>query len=149
MANWTRREVLGAAAGLVALPAARAAAPPIARRPLGKTGMEVSILGLGGGSQFLKACQNEDQASELLNAAIDGGINYLDCAASYRSGDRVSEKYYGLVVPKRRAEVYVTSKTEERKRDAALRQVEQSLRNMRTDRLDLIQIHLIQPDEDL
>ena len=64
MANWTRREVLGAAAGLVALPAAGAAPPPIARRPLGKTGMDVSILGLGGGSQFLKACQNEDQASE-------------------------------------------------------------------------------------
>ena len=53
------------------------------------------------------------------------------------------------MVPKRRAEVYVTSKTEERKRDAALRQVEQSLRNMRIDHLDLIQIHLIQPDEDL
>src|SRR6185436_4456395 len=122
MASWTRRKFLGATAGLAALPLAEAAAdaPKIPRRPLGRTGMQVSILGLGGGSQFLSACKTDEQAVELLNTAIDGGINYLDCAWSYGSGE--SLRRYGLVVPKRRQEVYVTSKTLKRDRDGALRE---------------------------
>lgn len=149
MASWTRREFLGATAGLAVLPLAEqaVAAPKILRRPLGRTGMEVSILGLGGGSQFLNACKTDDQAIELLNTAIDGGINYLDCAWSYGNGECL--RRYGLVVPKRRKEVYVTSKTQRRDRDGALREFEASLKNLQTDHLDVMQIHLIQPDEDL
>ena len=148
MASWTRRKFLSATAGLAALPlSGTEAAPGILRRPLGRTGMEVSILGLGCGSQFLNACKTDEQAVELLNAAIDGGINYLDSAWSYGNGE--SLRRLGLVVPKRRAEVYVTSKTLKRDRDAALREVETSLKNLNTDRLDVMQIHLIQPDEDL
>lgn len=149
MANWTRREFLGATAGLAALPLveAVAAAPKIQRRALGSTGMQVSILGLGGGSQFLNACKTDDQAIELLNTAIDGGINYLDCAWSYGNGECL--RRYGLVVPKRRKEVHVTSKTQVRDRDGALREFEASLKNLNTDHLDVMQIHLIQPNEDL
>src|SRR5688500_10790403 len=148
MANWTRRSFLGATAGLAALPVANAAAaePKILRRPLGKTGMQVSILGLGGGSQFLSACKTDEEAAALVNMAIDEGINYLDSAWSYGNGE--SPRRYGLVVPKRRAEVYVTSKTLKRDRDAGLREFESSLKNLKTDYLDLMQIHLIQPDED-
>ncbi len=153
MANWTRRRFLGATAGLAALPLSEtAAAPKIPRRRLGKTGVQVSILGLGCGSQFLRACGTTDaeaNAVEILNTAIDGGINYLDCAASYRNATHASEKLLGLVVPERLKQVFVTSKTQKRKRDEALAEVEQSLKNMRVDSLDLIQIHLIQPDEDL
>lgn len=150
MAQISRRRFLAATAGVAALsPLAAGAAdgPRIARRPLGKTGMEVSILGLGGGSQFLAACKTDAEAVELVNAAIDGGINYLDSAASYGNGE--GERRYGLVLEKRRREVYVTSKTEKRDRDAAMREVERSLKHLRTDHLDLIQIHAIRPDEDL
>jgi uncharacterized protein len=150
MTHLSRRRLLAAATGIAALPAlAEAAAdrPRIVRRSLGKTGMEVSILGLGGGSQFLAACKTDDEAVELVNAAIDGGINYLDSAASYGNGE--GERRYGLVLEKRRREVHVTSKTGQRERDAALREVERSLKNLRTDHLDLIQIHAINPDEDL
>jgi uncharacterized protein len=149
MSSLNRRKFLTATAGAAALPLAAEAAPKpkIARRPLGKTGMQVSILGLGGGSQFLSACRTDEEAAELVNAAIDGGINYLDSAASY--GDGVSERRYGRVLEKRRGEVFVTSKTGERSRDAALRQVERSLKNLRTDRIDLIQIHAIGAEEDL
>ena len=98
MSRLSRRQLLAAAAGTAALPlldpAGAAAAPRIARRPLGRTGMQVSILGLGGGSQFLSACRTDEQAVELLNTAIDGGINYLDSAASYGNGE--SERRYGL-----------------------------------------------------
>ena len=139
MSPLSRRQLLAAAAGATALPllqqTAAEAAPRIARRPLGRTGMQVSILGLGGGSQFLSACRTDEEAIELLNTAIDGGINYLDCAASYGNGE--SERRYGLVLAKRRKEVYVTSKTGERGRDAALKQVERSLQNLRTDHLFL------------
>jgi aryl-alcohol dehydrogenase-like predicted oxidoreductase len=150
MSHLNRRQFLAATAGIAALPTLGEAAtgpPRIKRRPLGKTGMDVSILGLGGGSQFLAACKTDAEAVEMVNAAIDGGINYLDSAASYGNGE--GERRYGLVLEKRRREVYVTSKTGERSRDAALRQVERSLKNLRTDRLDLIQIHAINADEDL
>jgi uncharacterized protein len=150
MSTWTRRRFLGATAGLAALPVADAAAAQTAkipRRPLGQLGWQVSVLGLGGGSQFLAAAKTDDDAIALLNTAIDGGINYLDSAWGYGSGKSLA--YYGLVVPKRRKEVFVTSKTQKRKRDEALRELESSLKNLRIDQLDLMQIHLIQPDEDI
>ena len=148
MTQWTRRKFLAATAGIGAVPLAEAhAAPKIQRRPLGKTGMEVSILGLGGGSQFISACKTDEEAVELVNTAIDGGVNYLDCAASYGNG--LSERRYGLVLEKRRPEVYVTTKTTIRDRDGALREFERSLKNLRTDRVDVLQIHSIGPDEDL
>jgi aryl-alcohol dehydrogenase-like predicted oxidoreductase len=150
MSPITRREFLAVTAGAAALPlldVSAAAAPKIARRPLGKTGMNVTILGLGGGSQFLRACKTDDEAIELLNTALEGGINYFDSAASYGNGE--SERRYGLVLPKHRKQIYITSKTGQRDRDSALRQVERSLKNLQTDYLDLIQIHAIGPDEDL
>jgi aryl-alcohol dehydrogenase-like predicted oxidoreductase len=148
MSQWSRRKFLTATAGLAAIPLTQAAGQgqKIARRPLGKTGMQVSILGLGGGSQFLLV-KDPEQAVELLNTAIDGGINYLDCAASY--GDGESERRYGMVLEKRRREVYVTTKTQRRDRDGALREIERSLKNLRTDHVDVMQMHSFNPDEDL
>ncbi len=147
MTEWSRREFLAAAAAMAALPWAERGVPKIPRRPLGRTGMQVSILGLGGGSQFLSACKTDDEAIELLNTAIDGGINYLDSAFGYGNGE--SLRRYGLVVGSRRKEVFVTSKTGRRDRDGALREVEIALKNLRTDHLDVMQIHSINPDEDV
>src|SRR5437667_12256832 len=99
MGDLSRRDFLSATVTTVALPlASRLAepAPKIPRRPLGRTGMKVSILGLGGGSQFLNACKTDDEAAELVTAAIDGGINYLDSAYGYGNGE--SLRRYGLVV---------------------------------------------------
>src|SRR5436189_5965720 len=112
MSDFSRREFLAAsAAGLAAIPAiADLEEKKIPRRALGKTGMQVTILGLGGGSQFLSACKTPEEGAALVNAAIDGGINYLDCAAGYGNGE--SERRYGLVLEKRRKEVHVTSKTQ-------------------------------------
>ena len=148
MPDITRRDFLVGSAGLAAYPVtSMPPEPKIPRRKLGKTGMEVSILGLGGGSQFLAACKTDDEAVELVNAAIDGGINYLDSAWTYGNG--LSLKRYGLALAKRRKEVYVTSKTDKRDRDAALREVESSLKNLQTDHIDVMQIHSIDPGDDL
>src|SRR4051794_3902059 len=120
MSDFSRREFLAGSVG-AAIPLAAARKDKIPHRSLGKTGLKVSILGLGGGSQFLKATSNDDEAIELVTAAIDGGINYLDSAYGY--GDGESLRRYGLVVGKRRAEVILTSKTGQRGRDGALREV--------------------------
>lgn len=150
MKRINRRQLIYGAVAAASLPAASAKAASaikIQRRPLGKTGMKVSILGLGGGSQFLNASKTDDEAIELVSAAIDGGINYLDSAFGYGNGE--SLRRYGLVVGSRRKEVFLTSKTAQRSRDGALREVDTALKNLRTDHIDVMQIHDIHPDEDL
>ena len=122
--------------------------PLIPRRRLGKTGMEVSVLGMGCGSQFL-AVGDDEATTAVVDAAIQGGINYFDSAWSYGDGKSLHKLGVAFAVGNRRKNVYVTSKTEKRDRTAALREVESSLKNLQTDYIDLFQIHLIQPDEDL
>jgi aryl-alcohol dehydrogenase-like predicted oxidoreductase len=89
------------------------------RRILGKTGVEVSDL----------------------------GITYFDTAPSYNNGQ--SETNYGQVLARRRKEVFLATKVESRAYDAAMRGIEESLKRLRTDHLDLIQIHGISANEDL
>ena len=84
-----RRSFLTAAAGAFVAPwnlIVMNAAPKIPRRRLGRTGLQVSILGLGGGSQFLAACKTDEEAVELLTTALDGGITYFDSAWDYGAG---------------------------------------------------------------
>src|SRR5687767_1835368 len=102
--EWTRRQFLkvtgaGVAAGAAALAGPATGAAKIPRRTLGRTGVEVSILGLGGGSNFISAAANDEEAVALVNTMIDGGVNYLDTAYSYGRGE--SERRYGLVLAKR------------------------------------------------
>jgi len=143
----SRRDLIAAGAAALPLAAGAHPVPKIARRPLGRTGMMASILGLGGGSQFLAACGNDEEAADLISTAIDGGINYLDSAFGYGNGE--SLRRIGLVAGKRRSEVLLTSKTGRRDRDGALREVEVALKNLQTDHLDVMQIHSIEPGEDL
>jgi len=134
--------VAAAAAGSVA----GQPSPLIPRRPLGQTGALVSILAFGGGSRFLMY-EDEEQALAVLNEAIDSGINYLDTAIAY--GDGKSETRYGKVLKQRRNEVWLTTKVSDRKYDAALRSVEQSLQRLQTDHVDLLHIHSLGQMDDL
>jgi aryl-alcohol dehydrogenase-like predicted oxidoreductase len=128
--------------------ATHAAKPLIPRRPLGKTGMEVSVLGLGCGSQFLLVGSDE-ATTQLVHAAMDGGVNYFDSAWEYGNGRSLKKLGLALADGNRRQAIYLTSKTHRRDRDGALREVEASLKNLQTDSIDLFQMHLITPDEDL
>ena len=165
MPRSTRREFLATtAASLAALPLvgeaavaaeenaqeqqAKAAEGRIPCRPLGKTGMDVSVLGLGCGSQFLSVGP-EEATTALVHAAIEGGVNYFDSAWEYGNGKSLQRLGIALADGNRRKSVYVTSKTHHRDRDGALREVESSLKNLQTDTIDLFQMHLITPDEDL
>jgi len=126
-------------------PHLQGAATVIPRRKFGETGMEFSILGFGCGSNFLKA--PADKRAGLLEKAIDLGINYFDTAAQY--GNRESEKVLGETLPKYRAKIHIGSKTEDRTYDGAMRSIEESLKNLKTDYLDIAHVHQVNPKDDL
>jgi aryl-alcohol dehydrogenase-like predicted oxidoreductase len=116
----------------------------ISKRKLGKTGAEVTILGLGG-EGVLRTYGHEDEAYPLINRAIDLGINYFESARAY-SG---SESYYGLALKERRKEIFLTSKSHARDKKGAMAHLRQTLANMKTDHLDLWQVHDVRTAEDV
>jgi predicted aldo/keto reductase-like oxidoreductase len=145
----TRRQFLETSAGAVVVPSLVAGGPSVAslpRRPFGRTGMMVSILGFGSGSRFAMY-KDEDKALEALGHAIDLGITYIDTAHAY--GDGQSEERIGRLMPRRRGEVTLATKLTARKGDDARRQLELSLKRLHTDRLDVVHIHELKDLEDL
>ena len=116
----------------------------IPRRKLGSTGEEVSILGLGG-EGILRTFGYDLQATRLINHAIDLGINYLESARAY-SG---SEIYYGLALAERRKDIFLTSKSHARTKKGAQDHLVETLSNMKTDYLDLWQVHDVRTEEDI
>ncbi len=118
----------------------------IPRRPLGRHSESVSALGLGG--YHLGKVGTEREAIRLVHAAIDGGITFLDNAWEYHDGK--SEVRMGKAIKDRRAEVFLMTKVCTHGRDAtvAMRQLEQSLRRLNTDYLDLWQVHECAYDND-
>ena len=116
----------------------------IPRRTLGRTGAVVSVLGLGG-EGVLRTTGYEDEAYALINAAIDLGVNYCESARAYAG----SESYYGKALGERRAGVFLTSKSHARDRRGARAHLQETLKNMKTDHLDLWQVHDVRTDEDI
>jgi len=111
----------------------------IAQRPLGKTGANISILGVGG--YHLGSTKDQPEANELVARALDAGINFFDNCWDYHDG--LSEERLGAALEGKRDQAFVMTKvcTHGRGRDVAIKQLEESLRRLRTDHLDLWQIH--------
>ncbi len=121
----------------------------IPRRALGKTGEKVSMYSLGG-QATLEEQWGHDKAIEIINKAIDLGINYIDTSAYYGTSERgTSERYIGEVMETRRNEVFLATKTFARSYDGALSDLEKSLNNLKTDKIDLWQIHSIDANENI
>ena len=116
----------------------------IPKRLLGKTGDVVSILGLGG-EGLLRTYGKAKEASSLIHRAIDLGMTYFESARAYAG----SESYYGIALGERRKEIFLASKSHERTSDGALSHLETTLRNMRTDFLDLWMIHDVRTIKDI
>ena len=112
---------------------------PIPRRPFGRHADLVSILGLGG--YHLGKVKTVTEAVRIVHEAIDVGLNFLDNAWEYHEGE--SERRMGRAIEDRRQSVFLMTKVCTHGRDAkvALRQLDESLRRLRTDYLDLWQIH--------
>jgi len=112
-------------------------------RTLGQTGLSVSILGFGG---FHLVEIPQAEATGLLNAYLDSGGSYVETAASY--GDGNSESKIGAAVSRRREQFTLATKSMERTRDGFLRDLERSLRNLKTDHVDLLFMHAVQTAEE-
>jgi hypothetical protein len=134
------RAARSAAAGMPPLPDNPKTAGAMPTRNLGKTGFRVGIFSLGG-QAALESPNNEAVALPLVERALDLGVNYIDTSSIYGGPGRWSERYIGQVTKRRRGEVYLASKTRERTRDASMRMLEESLRLLGTDHLDLWQLH--------
>jgi aryl-alcohol dehydrogenase-like predicted oxidoreductase len=111
----------------------------IARRPFGSQGDTVSIMGLGG--YHLGKAKTAAEAVRIVHEAIDAGLNFLDNAWEYHEGE--SERRMGRAIKDRRDSVFLMTKVCTHGRDAkvAMRQLDESLRRLKTDHLDLWQVH--------
>lgn len=139
-----------AAAGAAALPHLGLAGQPtthfdpkgLPTRRLGKTGVDVPLLAFGTGSRWMSVA-DDDQALAMLEYALDQGVYFWDTAASYGNRRISSEERVGQLLPSRRKEVFLVTKTTERDADAAKREIEQSLARLKTDYIDLFHVHSI------
>jgi aryl-alcohol dehydrogenase-like predicted oxidoreductase len=115
-------------------------------RALGKTGVMVSIVGFGSGSQYLRA--GEAEAEQLLHGAVELGINYFDTASNYGNGD--SQKRLGkYLVPQYRSKVLLVSKIIDRTAEGAKRLLDETLTNLGTDKIDILHFHEIASSADV
>ena len=104
-------------------------------------------MALGGVAGMQRPPSKDHDPAALAEAALDSGITYFDTAPAYNNGQ--SERNYGEVLARRRKEVFLATKTGDRTYDGTMRSVEQSLKRLRTDRVDLLQIHGANRTEDL
>nr|WKN37217.1 aldo/keto reductase [Tunicatimonas sp. TK19036] len=115
------------------------------QRLLGKTGESVTMLGLGGAHI---ARMNEKEAEKTIETAIGGGVRFFDNAEQYGNG--LGEERYGkFLCPKYRDVAFVMTKTRVTNAKTARQHLEDSLRRLKTDYLDLYQIHAISSPNDV
>lgn len=117
----------------------------IPRRKLGNTGVEVSAIALGGAHL---GNPNEQEAIRIIHEALDSGITFMDNAWEYHQGR--SEQIMGKALQGRRDKAFLMTKvcTHGRDRKVAMQQLEQSLRRLKTDYIDLWQVHEVIYDND-
>jgi aryl-alcohol dehydrogenase-like predicted oxidoreductase len=134
-------------AGALAAQAQSGAAIP--KRPLGRTGLEVSALGIGG--YHLGSANSDAEATQIVNEALDAGVNFFDNAWEYHQG--LSEERLGRALKGKRDRAVVMTKvcTHGRDKNIAMRQLEESLTRLQTDHLDVWQVHevIYENDPDL
>jgi predicted aldo/keto reductase-like oxidoreductase len=153
----TRREFLEMAAAATLAPLAgcggrtsqgevdEGARGEIVQRRLGRTGVAVSLVGLGGFHMGIQA--SEEESVRIVRTAVDGGITFLDNCWDYNEGE--SERRMGRALRNGyREKVFLMSKIDGRDAASATRQIDESLSRLGTDHVDLMQIHeVIRPSD--
>jgi predicted aldo/keto reductase-like oxidoreductase len=147
----TRREFLQTLAGVVAAGAETLAMQTpgpagIPHRPLGTTGASIPIVGYGGWDSV--AGKTDAESVALMHEAIDLGITFWDNAWEYHRGRSETVMGQAFDTPARRDKVFLMTKVCARDYEGAKRQIDECLRRLRTDRVDLLQFHAIQYDGD-
>ena len=151
----SRREFLGCTTAALSAAAlservlattSSASATGLPTRVLGRTGERVSILALGG--WHAGAIKDENEAIRVIHAAMDEGINFFDNSWDYLNGHAEEVMGKALAMDGRRNQVFLMSKNCERDYEGSKRNLEDSLRRLRTDHLDLWQFHEMVYDSD-
>jgi len=114
----------------------------LVRRKLGRTGEELSIIGLGG---LVLADETQKRANEIVRDAFEAGVNYFDVAPSYGN----AEDRLGPALKPYRNKVFLASKTLRRDKAGAEEELNRSLKKMETDHFDLYQLHALAKAEDV
>src|ERR1700734_745313 len=146
----TRRTLMEAfMLGTDALAAQGQSGAEVPKRPLGRTGLQVSVLGIGG--YHLGSVDSDAEATLIVDEALDAGVNFFDSAWEYHSG--LSEERLGRALKGKRDRAVVMTKvcTHGRDKSVAMRQLEESLTRLQTDHLDVWQLHevIYENDPDL
>src|SRR6202453_3727219 len=158
--EWNRRKFIKSAAVLGVAPFAsggsmaqqqssvsqRDLSGVVPRKPLGRTGIQVSAMGLGG--YHLGSAETDQAAHEIVAKAIDYGVNFFDNAWEYHDG--LSEERLGKALKGKRDQAVIMTKvcTHGREKKVAMRMLEESLRRLQTDHLDVWQIHEVVYEND-
>lgn len=106
--------------------------------PLGRTGIQVSKIGLGAASLGRDEVSDKE-AANIIAMALDEGINYVDTAPNYNKGQ--SERRCGSALKGKRDKVFLVTKTEEESYEGTMRLLEESLKHLQTDHVDLVHLH--------
>jgi len=149
--RFSRRQLLAALAGAAAYaPEVLAMQTPgpegIPLRPLGKTGVRIPIVGYGGWHAVAE--KPDEESIRLMHEAIDLGFTFFDNAWEYHNGRAEEVMGRALQPASRRDKVFLMTKVCARDYEGARRHIEDSLRRLRTDRVDLLQFHAIQYEGD-
>jgi uncharacterized protein len=123
----------------------KAKAGMIPMREFGRTGVKLTVVGQAGGR--LGLLRTKEPARELVRHAYDLGVNFFDCARAYWDGH--SEEVYGDVIPEFRKQVFLTTKSLKRTKKEATDDLDLSLKAMKTDYIDLWQMHSLQTGSEI
>lgn len=117
---------------------------------LGKTGVVIPRMAIGLGSRFL-TIPTLEEALEMCNYALDNGLYYWDTAHAYvnTSTGAISEERLGHIVKNRRKEIFLSTKVTDRNPEKAKLEIEDSLKRLQTDHLDMLKIHSVESPEDV
>lgn len=116
---------------------------------LGKTGVVIPRIAIGLGSRFLNI-KTLDEALEMCNYALDNGLYYWDTAHSYVNTDTgaISEERLGHIIKSRRKEIFLSTKIASREPGKAKAEIEESLKRLQTDHVDMLKIHAVETEEE-
>ena len=140
--DFLKQSALTAAAAATTKISSASPTAPIAKRPLGKTGEHLSMIGFGG---IVVMNEETGAAGNLVAEAVDRGVNYFDVAPSYGN----AQERLGPALAPYRKNCFLACKTEGRMKDDSRKQLEESLRLLKTDHVDLYQFHALTKMADL
>ena len=159
MTRISRRKFIGNAAAAVGAGMASRLVGPLAvslsgattlpRRPFGSTGVEVTPVGLGGGGRFFEPTPTDEAGAELVVKAVNQGMHYVETSTNYgpRNDLDKSERRIGMAMKTHRSRVFLETKVDSRDYDGAMKEMEQSLKLLQTDHIDLILHHNLRAED--